>query len=104
MFLGRRFHIAHAVPVAARSKGNQMIGTLTRRPSISETCIICSSKLMDFANADVGAKARRDLLIAGQFGDRLEFRLQAAASPGSVPPKGGTPSPKRRRWRRTPKS
>src|ERR1044072_410339 len=32
-----------------------------RRPSVSETCIISSSKLTDFANALVGTKALADL-------------------------------------------
>jgi hypothetical protein len=47
--------------VAARSKGNQMIGTLMNRPSVSETCIISSSKFTDLANAVVGTKALSDL-------------------------------------------
>lgn len=47
--------------VARRNNGNQIIGTLTSRPSVSETCIFSSSKLTDFARAVVGTKALPDL-------------------------------------------
>src|SRR5882672_314761 len=38
-----------------------------RRPSMSETCIISSSKLTDFANADVGTRPLCDLPVIITF-------------------------------------
>src|SRR5438128_5045033 len=48
--------------VAARNKGNQIIGALMRRPSVRVTCIISSSKSTDLASAVVGTNALCDLV------------------------------------------